>query len=239
MSSDVAGGESDPEAASGFILSDERILPHTVLYDHRELRSTIPGLLALAGVPLEKRQLLVGDYILSERLIVERKSANDLVASIKDRRLWEQAERLKRAYPLVVLIIEGADKRFPEESWKGAVASVLTMGVSVLQTANDLETAEWIARLARRETKGPARARGSKRKSGDADRLTEDVLASLPGISGRGAKRLLEHYGCLSKVFTATETELRTVTGIGPKRAKGLALLFARHYNARPGDPLQ
>ena len=207
-----------------------------IIYDHRELRSTVPGLLALEGLQLQERQLPVGDYILSERLAVERKSAADLVASIKDRRLWEQAERLKEAYPLVVLIVEGSEVRFPPEGFKGALASVLTMGVSVLQTEDAEQTAEWIARLARREDRGPRQARGAKRKSRDPDRLAEDVLASLPGISSRGAKRLLERFGTLSEVFAADEQALLQVAGIGAKRARELAGLFSRRHNATPWD---
>jgi ERCC4-type nuclease len=208
-----------------------------VLYDHREERSTIPGLLALEGLQPRGEQLPVGDYVLSERLAVERKTGADLIASIKDRRLWEQLDRLKAAYPAVVLIIEGRPAHFPAEGWKGALASALAMGgVSVLATRDVDETVEWLARLARREQRGPSQARGAKRKSKDPDRLAESVLASLPGVSGKGAQRLLEHFGSLADVFAAGERELRAVPGIGPKRARELAALSARRWRQAPWD---
>ena len=109
----------------------------TLLYDHREERSTIPGLLALEGFEMVAQQLPVGDYILSDRLAIERKTATDLISSITDRRLWEQADRLKEAYPAIILIVEGTPERFPAESWRGALGSVLAMGgISVLTTAD-------------------------------------------------------------------------------------------------------
>jgi ERCC4-type nuclease len=184
---------------------------------------------------MEARVLAVGDYILSERLVIERKTASDLVASIKDRRLWEQADRLKEAYPAVILIVEGEVERFPDEGWKGALGSVMAMGgISVLTTSDVDESAAWIARLARREAKGPVRARGGKRKPKDPDRLLESILTSLPGISGVGAAKLLEHFGTVAAVFAANENELLAVPGVGRKRAHELAMLFALRWRERP-----
>jgi len=206
-----------------------------VIYDHREERSTIPGLLALDGLSCESAQLAVGDYILSDRLVVERKTATDLIASIKDRRLWEQMGRLKEAYPIIILILEGAPTRFPSEGWKGALGSVMTMGgVSIIQTLDAEETAEWIARLARREERGPTSARGGKRKSKDPDRLLEAVLSSLPGISSKGAERLLDHFGNLNAVFAADAEELEKIPGIGRKRATELAAIFSHTWRTPP-----
>jgi ERCC4-type nuclease len=208
-----------------------------LLYDHRENRSTIPGLLALEGFEMEGRQLPCGDYILSDRLAIERKTAADLVASIKDKRLWEQAERLRAAYAAVILIVEGEVERFGEESWKGALGSVMAMGgISVLTTINVDESAQWIARLARRESKGPTTARGAVRKPKDPDRLLESILTSLPGISGVGATRLLENFGSISAIFAADEEQLRAVPGIGRVRAHELATVFTQRWHKRPWE---
>ena len=212
-------------------------MSQVIIYDHREERSTIPGLLALEGFSMEAKQLPVGDYILSERLIIERKTANDLIASIKDRRLWEQAERLKEAYPVVVLLIEGTPERFPVEGWKGALGSILTMGgISVLPTQDIDESCEWIARLAKREQKGPSGARGGKRKSKDSDKLAEGVISSLPGISTKGARALLEHFKTLNGVFNADAAALQEVPGIGKKRAEEMAKVFHHFWNTAPWD---
>lgn len=206
-----------------------------IIYDHREERSTIPGLLALEGFECVSQALLAGDYVLSDRLVIERKSAPDLIASIKDRRLWEQADRLREAYSAVVLLVEGTPSRFPVEGWKGALGSVLAMGgVSVLQTIDADESAEWIARLARREAREPTSSRGGPRKPQDPDRLAESVLSALPGVSSKGAERLLGHFGSLTGVFAADEQALRAVEGIGPKRASGLARAFSHRWRVAP-----
>lgn len=200
-----------------------------MLYDHREERSGIPRALADHGIPVAPEQLAVGDYILSDRLIVERKAGGDLAASIKDRRVFEQVERLTDAYEAVVLVVEGEPLHISETSWKGALGRVLVSGVSVLRTADPYETAEWLIRLHRLEGKGPSEARGRprpRRPTDDHAQVAEDVLSCLPGISTVGARRLLEHFGSLAAVFSADEEELRRVTGIGPVRGGALARIF-------------
>src|SRR4051812_15804664 len=90
----------------------------SLLYDHREERSGIPAALSAEGVEGLPMRLPVGDYVLSDRLVVERKSSTDLAASIKDRRLFEQVDRLKAAYPAVVLIVEDEPIHIGEAAWK-------------------------------------------------------------------------------------------------------------------------
>src|SRR3954454_3755402 len=141
-----------------------------VLYDHREARSGIPVALARSGIAVAPDQLPAGDYVLSDRLVVERKTGADLAASIKDRRLFEQIDRLREAYPAVVLLVEGEPVHIGEQSWKGALGRVLVGGVAVLQTAGPADTAAWLVRLQRLEEKGPSEARGRPRPR----RPTED-----------------------------------------------------------------
>ena len=201
-----------------------------MLFDHREIRSGIPDRLSRQGIEMTPAQLPVGDYVVSDRLVVERKTGADLAASVKDRRVFEQIERLREAYPAVVLMVEGAPVHISEQSWKGALARVLTGGAAVLTTKNAKDSAAWLERLHRLEEKGPSEARGRpkpRRPTDDCGRTAEDVLSCLPGISTVGARRLLGHFGSLAEIFAADEAALREVAGIGPKRAAALARLFS------------
>lgn len=198
-----------------------------VLFDHGEVKSGIPAALDAAGLDVSAVRLPAGDYLVSDRLVVERKTGADLAASIKDRRLFEQLDRLREAYTSVVLLVEGQPVHIAEPSWKGALARVLTTGVSALQTSSRQDSAAWLVRLHRLEGKGPSDPRGRPRRPTDDLRQTaEDVLGCLPGISTVTARRLLTHFGSLASVFAADETQLRAVAGIGPIRAARLAQLF-------------
>jgi ERCC4-type nuclease len=182
-----------------------------VLYDHRERISGVPRELERLGVPVAPSRLDAGDYVLSDRLVVERKSGADLAASIKDRRLFEQTDRLVDAYPAVVLIVEGEPIHISEASWMGALGRVVLAGASILGTLDAADTAGWLARLYRLEGKGPSAARGLprvRRPTEDAAATAEDVLTCLPGISTVGARRLLEHFGSFAAVAAADADEL-------------------------------
>ena len=200
-----------------------------MVFDHREVRSGIPDALAAAGIDLRPEQLPAGDYVISDRLVVERKTGADLAASIKDRRLFEQVARLKSSFEAVVLVVEGEPVHISEASWQGALARALASGASLLRTEDAGETAMWLARFHRLEGKPPSEVRGRpipRRPTSDLLDVAEDVLRCLPGISTVGARRLLEHFGSLRAVFAAGEPELRAVPGIGPVRSAALAQLF-------------
>jgi DNA excision repair protein ERCC-4 len=200
-----------------------------LLFDHGERRSGVPAELERLGVDVRGVRLPAGDYVLSDRLVVERKGPADLAASIKDRRLFEQIGRLAAAYPSVVLIVEGDPVHMHEAAWQGALGRTLTLGASVLQTRDPRETAEWVARLYRLEGKPASEPRGSprlRRPTDDDLQTAEDVLRSLPGISTVGAGRLLARFGSLERVFAAGRAELLEVRGIGPVRARTLDRLF-------------
>src|SRR5215213_10545790 len=134
-----------------------------LLFDHGERRSGVPSELERLGVDVDGTRLPAGDYVVSDRLVIERKGPTDLAASIKDRRIFEQLARLADAYPSVVLIVEGEPVHMHEAAWQGALGRALTLGASVLQTRDPRETAEWVARLYRLEGKPASEPRGSAR----------------------------------------------------------------------------
>ena len=208
--------------------------PVPVLYDHREERSGIPGRLRAAGVALEPQQLAVGDYVISDRLAVERKSLTDLASSIKDGRLFDQLRRLRDAYPQAVLLIEAAgDSGMSSASRRGALAWALRHGVSVMPVRDTAAGAEWIAALARQGSAGPTQPRGHGRKPKDPDRLAEVVVAGAPGVSITLARELLRHFGSIAALAAAAPGDFKRVRGIGDKRAVALAGLFHHRYRDR------
>ena len=62
-----------------------------MVVDVRELRSSLPCLLYREGVRLHPLTLTVGDYVLTDELVVERKSIPDLFSSMASGRLYTQA----------------------------------------------------------------------------------------------------------------------------------------------------
>eukprot|EP00948_MAST-09A_sp_MAST-9A-sp1_P001783 g1783.t1 len=78
-----------------------------VIVDTRELRSPLPFLLhCSAQLQILSRTLIVGDYILSPEVCVERKAIPDLIQSLQSGRLWTQVEAMCRHYTVPILLIE-------------------------------------------------------------------------------------------------------------------------------------
>ncbi|WP_456420509.1 DEAD/DEAH box helicase [Thermococcus sp.] len=207
-----------------------------VYVDSRELRSGIPKLLKELGAEIEVKTLDVADYVVSEEVGIERKSANDFIQSIIDGRLFDQVERLKRAYEKPLIIIEGelyGIRNVHPNAIRGAIASVtLDWGVPILFSSGKEETASFIYLLAKREQedrKKEVRLRSEKKALTLAERQRL-IVEGLPNVSATLAKRLLRHFGNVERVFTATEEELKEVEGIGEKKAREIRKVITAPY---------
>ena len=81
-------------------------VPNTIIVDMREFRSELPAILYTRGMKIEPITLQVGDYILSPDICVERKSVSDLIGSLNNGRLYNQAIAMTRHYSKAMLLIE-------------------------------------------------------------------------------------------------------------------------------------
>ena len=197
----------------------------------RKLRDT-PAL-------IEEKQLDVGDFVLSERVCVERKRIEDFLQSIIDQRLFTQLENLANSYERPLLILEGnpellfLERNIHENTIRGVLASIaIDYKIPIIWTQNSKETAAQLFWIANREQilekKEPA-IRGSK-KAPTLKRHQEYLIAGLPGISSKRARKLLEHFKTPEKVFRATENQLLQVDGFGEKMVKKMKDILKEPY---------
>ncbi|KYN22936.1 DNA repair endonuclease XPF, partial [Trachymyrmex cornetzi] len=85
--------------------SEAKIIPK-VIVDMREFRSELPAILYTRGIKIEPVTLVVGDYILTPEICIERKSISDLIGSLLSGRLYNQAVSMTRHYAKPMLLIE-------------------------------------------------------------------------------------------------------------------------------------
>jgi DNA excision repair protein ERCC-4/Fanconi anemia group M protein len=208
-----------------------------VLVDHRERGSGIPAALVAAGLDVEVTDLPVGDYAFGLGMGIERKGPQDLGASIRDGRIFEQAVRLQSTFPQAVLLVEGEPRGIAEDAWRGAVCRLVEDGFTVLHSLDAEDSAAWIIRLAKRARRaGPTtRNEGPRRAPRHPSAQAEVMLAVVPGISRTMARSLLAAYGSLAAVAAAAPEGLRRHPGIGPVRAARIAQALGGGYVA-PGD---
>ena len=77
-----------------------------IIVDDREFRSSLPVALVQVGFKVIPALITVGDYVLSDEIVIERKAYSDLVGSLKSGRLLQQLQRMKSYYPKPMLLIE-------------------------------------------------------------------------------------------------------------------------------------
>src|SRR3954453_13367491 len=205
-----------------------------VLVDHRERNSTIPEALTEAGLDVRVTDLPVGDYVLGPGLAVERKGPDDLGASIRDGRIFDQAVRLQSAFAQAVLMLEGEPRGITEDAWRGAVCRLVEDGFTVLHSLDAEDSAAWIIRLAKAARRaGPTtRNDGPRRAPRHPSAQAEVMLSVVPGISSTMARSLLAAYGSLAAVAAAAPEGLRRHPGIGRVRAARIAEALRGGYVA-------
>lgn len=208
-----------------------------VFIDNRELKSKTAKFLYQMGVTLKPIQLDVADFQVSDRVGIERKEVNDFLSSIVDGRLFKQSLELKEHFERPVLVLEGEDlfelRDIHENSVRGALLSVaVDHGIPILWARTPLETAKYVAQVARREQieyERSVQIRGGKRPEVLKERQ-EYIIAGLPNVGSKLAKALLKEFGSVEGVFLASEADLKKVGKIGEKKAKGIRRVLGSEY---------
>lgn len=205
-----------------------------ILADFRENKNITNHLKDL-GSSVKILPLKVGDYIISDRTVIERKTANDFVNSIIDGRLFEQAKELKENFSKPLMIIEGNKTRnnVNENVIKGALSSIImNYDISVLMTKDEKDTANMIFRLANKEQNSKKINIGikGKKKPKQLDKLQVFVLSSFPNVSEVTAVKLLKKFGSIKGVMNASENELMKIEGLGEKKVKGILKIINKKY---------
>ena len=185
--------------------------------------------------------LPLGDIILyddagNERVIIERKTLNDLAASIRDGRYNEQSFRLHKCslhnhniYYLVEGNLAAYNHRKTRLDRRALLSSMTTIsyfkGFSLQRTQSIVESAEWIINLAhklQKETRASFYEGGeaviedksythvSKRVKKDnvtSENIGEIMLSQIPGVSTTTAAAIMEKFGTIKGLIQNLEKD--------------------------------
>ncbi|MEA1966209.1 MAG: DEAD/DEAH box helicase [Euryarchaeota archaeon] len=207
--------------------------------DHREIRSGVSHILETAGVEVVMRTLEIGDYLLSDRVCVERKTTSDFISSLISgrRELFRQISDLARTFNKPVLIIEGGDLYGQRQIHPNAVRGALTaiaidFGVPILMSKDATDTALMLATIARREQQDHGRevAMHGTRSAMMLPQQQEYVVSAMPEVGPVVAKNLLKHFGTVAAVMSASREELMAVELVGPKTADRIREVVGGEY---------
>ena len=213
-----------------------------IVADQRELDATISrDLSSRDGLEIQLETLSVGDYVCSDRVVVERKTIADFLDTLTggDRSLFDQVGAMASHYERPVIIVEGEGNLYEERNVhpnaiRGALASLaVDFGVSILRTTDEADTADLLAVLARREQES-----GDRQASVHGEKTTktlteqqEYVVSSIAEVGPITARALLEALGSVQAVMAADEEALLEVGGVGAVTAERIREVVASEYD--------
>lgn len=209
-----------------------------ILADSREGNSSILKELIGQGLKIETKPLDVADYIISNRVGIERKTVRDFVNSMIDKRILGQLKNLRNNFESPILIIEGDEdiysvRNIHPNAIRGMLATIaISFSVPILYSKSPQDTAAIIKIIARREQEDETKEFSLRveKKPLTTRELQEYIIESLPGIGPASAKQMLRELGSIKKIANSNQETLKKVDGIGEKRAEEIQKILEEEY---------
>ena len=191
-----------------------------LIIDNRE--NSLIKLLEENNINFEKKNLEIGDiqFIENDKLIyiIERKTVNDLGASIKDGRYKEQKVRvLANNTGNIYYIIEGNIDDCNTLNRKALLGSIINMifrdNIKIINSNNVLDTYNIIIQIQTKYNDGKFKQIENNKdsyissiKTNKKENMSKELcniiqLATIPGVSKNISKIVIEQYGNISNLI--------------------------------------
>jgi ERCC4-related helicase len=211
----------------------------TIFVDPRETKSGVARFLEKAGMDLKLGNLGIGDYVVSDKVCIERKTTTDFLDSLvnKRRNLLEQVLRMRKEYEKPVLVIEGESLYGQRNVHPNVVRAVmatiaLDLSVPIIQTRDEADTASLLYIIAKREqqpNKTEINPHG-KKPSASLKEQQEYFISALSNIGIVTTRNLLRHFKTAENVITASKEDLMDVEHVGEKTAEHIKKVVSSEY---------
>ena len=233
-------GNKEDEDQSRITDFEDMELKLTIFVDPRETRAGIARFLQKAGVDLKLQNLEIGDYIVSDKVCIERKTVTDFLDTLinKRRNLFEQIHRMKNEYEKPLLVIEGdsiyGQRNVHPNVVRAVMASIaLDYAVPIIQTRDAADTASLIYVIAKREqmpNKTEVNPHG-KKPTASLKEQQEYFVSALSNIGIMTTRNLLVKFKTIERIMAASKEELMEVENVGEKTAEHIKKVFSTEYN--------
>lgn len=190
----------------------EKIKPKIIADIHEKNSLVLSELIADKELDTEIKHLEIADYLIGN-IAIERKTISDFISSMINRRLIEQLNQMKQ-YENRLLIIEGSlnDSDFNQNAVRGFILSILfNHSIPIIFTEDDLETAKYLAILAKQQLKPKSEISLHSRIPKTLSEQKQYILEAFPDIGPKTAKKLLDKFKTIERTINATEEELNEI----------------------------
>lgn len=208
----------------------------TILVDDREPESVVKAIKDETDAEIIVTRLDVGDCIVGN-VIIERKTANDFLGSVRSKRIFDQSNELRKHEDCIPIIIVVGDMKealiyhkYPKRllcAVNGALASLcVRFGISVIMAGGEWSYAYIISRIASQMTKTTTRPIKRKGKDRTLQEIAEDMLCQIPNVGRERAKVILKTTKSLSKLSRLSAKEIAKIPGVGKKTAETIVKVY-------------
>ena len=214
-----------------------------IFADGRERGSQILNKLSLIpDIDLEiVENMELADYVLSDDMAGERKTAEDFLNSLvgdEKGKVLRQCRDIANEYGVAILFLECpldellSLRNIHANSIFGALQSIMESGCKVRFTGSPDGTVAYLIQKAREEQEGKTTVfspHGNKTKR-NLKEAQEYVTSSFDGVGGATGQKLLREYDSLFNLFNRSLEEMQSMKGINkPAMERFYNLLHARY----------
>lgn len=189
-------------------------------------------------IPITEDEGNVDRYVLSKRLVIERRTGGGFLKGIMEKTLFTSAIYMREHFRVPVLVVEGKINyeysMMDPQAVRGALSSMMLLyGVNVVSTTDAEDTGELITMMARQEQIGiPEISLIPKRKATSLDDMQRRMIEMLPGCGMVMARDLLQHFGSVSRIVNASRDEFLGMKGVGARKADQMYQVLNAEYES-------
>nr|XP_009675263.1 PREDICTED: Fanconi anemia group M protein [Struthio camelus australis] len=181
-----------------------------ILVDSREISSgpdVISSLKAVHGVKVQVCSLSSSDYIVSDRMAVERRFQSELLNAVNRAKVVQRIQRLQSMFERICVIVEkdriktGETSRFFQRTqyYDGVLSALVHAGIRILFSSCQEETATLLKDLALVEQRKNAAILVPTEVQGHKQEMLNFFL-SIPNISYLAALNMCHHFDSVKKM---------------------------------------
>ncbi|KAM9646182.1 Fanconi anemia group M protein isoform 1-T1 [Trichechus inunguis] len=201
-----------------------------ILVDSREITSgaeVISSLRAIHGLEVEVCPLNGCDYIVSNRMVVERRSQSEMLNSINKNKLIEQIQHLQSMFERICMIVEKDREKTGDtlkmfrrtKSYDSLLTALISAGIRILFSSCQEETADLLKELSlveQRKNVGihvPTVVNGSKWNA-------LQFYLSIPNISYITALNMCHQFSSVKKMANSSPQEISMCAQVTHQKAE-------------------
>ena len=223
-----------------------------IFIDSRE-KSRVPKLLSNLGVPVERKTLDVGDYVMlgaTRSACTTLKEVGDFLGSINSDHLNDELWQISNLYHHGVLIIFGnleeslINRKIRRETYfqyaAGCIIHEGSVGtISVFNCTTDFDVAKLLETMHKLIVTDDIYREPSVKKI----KVTEETrtilnISRLPGVGSIRANALLKHFKSIRNIYNATPAQLEEVEGVGKGISESIFAFVNKAHEDKPDDNL-